>query len=151
MKRDVIILVIATFILTALAYNGRPTDKAGIMSVYTVVSTEAIAETETMVVEVAEVVPTGFVMYSDIWDKVQMTFYPDGSCVFEMPEYEVLEQCTWTYSEGILKVARTDGWTFTSYMAEDGVTLKLDYVSLTHEKLIGQMSSMDYKNFFEAE
>ena len=169
MKRDAVILVIATILLTVLAYQGRPMEKAGIAEVYTVAEmvteleeTETVAEsqiaeteiaTEMEVVEAAvtEAVQTGFVMYSPIWDKVYMTFYPDGSCVFELPEYEVAEPCTWTYQDGILNVVRQDGEIFTSYIAEDRATLRLDYEALIHKDLIGQFSSVDYKEFFEEE
>ena len=158
MKRDAVILVVAMIILTALAYQARPMEKAGITSVYAVEETECVGDTEVVeavaiaeeVVEVEEV-QAGFVMYSPIWDMVQMTFYPDGSCVFELPEHEVYEQCKWTYAEGVLSVVRQDGKVFTSYMAEDRATLRLDYEAMVHKDLIGQFSSIDYKEFFEGE
>ena len=149
MKRDAIILFVATVVLTILAYNGRPMEKADLTAIYAVADTELVMDTEMEAVEVREVKPVGFVMYSPIWDKVQMTFYTDGSCIFEMSEYHVAEQCTWTYEEGVLCVMREDGKTFISYMAEDRTTLKLDYEAMAHEQLIGQMSSTDYKSFFE--
>ena len=154
MKRDAVILAVATILLTALAYQARPMEKVGITDIYVVAETEMDTEivTEIEVAEaVVEEVPEGFVMYSPIWDMVHMTFYPDGSCVFELPEHDVYEQCEWTYTEGVLSVVREDGKVFTSYMAEDRITLRLDYEALVHKDLIGQFSSADYKEFFEEE
>ena len=77
-----------------------------------------------------------------------MSFYLDGTCVFEMPDYKIEEACTWTYADGVLSVTRSDGVVFTSYIAEDTVALRLDYHALKHEELVGQFDSLDYKNFF---
>ena len=185
MKRDAIILLAATCVLSVFAYNGRYTDKADLSMLQNVVETECVMETEfvveteqieeteyvqemeyTLENEVAidsenteeiemvtetEILVNGFRMYSAIWDRVQMTFFEDGTCVFEMPEFQVVENCTWSYEEGVLSVTREDGEIFISYIDEDRTTLKLDYVALIDERLVGQFDSLDYKSFFEAE
>ena len=170
--RDTVILLAATGILAVLAHNGRYGTKADLNMIHDLVTTETVEETEeigeegmildetanagdnsTEVVEstATETVQTGFVMKSSIWDKVQMTFYEDGTCVFEMTDYEVKEESSWVYQDGVLTVTRQDGVAFTSYIAEDVQSLKLDYQAMIHEELIGQFDSLDYKTFFEKE
>lgn len=166
--RDAVILLAATGILTVFAYNGRYGASADLGKIHDLITTEAAEETEmpeiaalteeagtelrsTETVSEEENAPSGFIMYSSIWDKVQMTFYEDGSCVFEMPEYSVKEDCTWAYQDGVLTVTREDGVVFTSYIAENVQSLKLDYQAMIHEELIGQFDSLDYKTFFEKE
>ena len=166
MKRDAVILLIATCVMAVLAYNGRYTEKADILAIQDVAETESV-EVRTYVMETeaiasepmdeektiisSEIATDGFIMYSSIWDKVHMTFYKDGTCVFEMPSFQVVEPCTWVYEDGILRVTREDGVVFTSYIDEDRTTLKLDYVALVSDQLVGQLDSLDYKCFFEAE
>lgn len=200
MKRDALILLIATGVLASAAYNADVITEARLPGLEIIMetemedeteglsvpelddSTEQTAETETILSTEAvegngeetvsteaigneEIVSTemigteavmepetetaDYVMYSSKWDEVQMSFYADGTCMFEMPAYKISEGCTWTYEEGVLSVTRADGAVFTSYIAEDTVTLKLDYHALKHELLIGQFESVDYQTFFE--
>lgn len=189
MKRDALILLIATGVLTTGAYNASVITEArlpGLEAVMetemedetempfaaeaaddteteVIVSTEAVAETEMAAVAETEIAveteaviepeteTADYVMYSSKWDEVQMSFYADGTCVFEMPDYKISEECTWTYAEGVLSVVRSDGTVFTSYIADDAVTLKLDYQALKHDQLIGQFDSVDYQIFFNKE
>lgn len=166
MKRDVIILLAAAALLSLSAYHSEKTlnyERASI-GIHVEAETEADSEideadfeTEVEAAAGAESVEdteagteaqAGYVMYSSIWDKVQMSFYEDGTCVFKMPDYKVTENCTWTYIEGVLTVTREDGTAFSSYMAEDGKTLKLDYTAAANEQLVGQFDSTDYTAFF---
>ena len=167
MKKDALILLIATGVLAAGAYNASVITEARLPGLEVVVGTEIeddtedllvpevsvdteqIAETETIIsTEIVDTETADYVMYSSKWNEVQMSFYLDGTCVFEMPDYKVEEACTWIYAEGVLSVTRSDGVVFTSYIAEDTVALRLDYHALKHEQLVGQFDSLDYKTFF---
>lgn len=167
MKRDVLILLIATGVLAAGAHNASVITEARLPGLEAVVGTEMEDDTEelsvpelsegteaesempgTEAVAEPETERADYVMYSSKWDEVQMNFYADGTCVFEMPAYKVSEACTWTYAEGVLSVTRSDGVVFTSYIAEDTVALRLDYHALKHDQLVGQFDSLDYKAFF---
>ena len=148
MKKNLLtVLLAASLVVSMVACGGNDAadnNAANNDAVNTEVNTEAVVDTE---VEAA----TGYVMYSSIWDKVQMTFAEDGTCVFEMPEYQIAENCTWTLAEGSLIVTREDGTAFVSYWAEDGVTLKLDYTAAANEQLVGQFDTADLTFFgFEA-
>jgi len=154
MKKNLLTLLVAASVMTMVACGGNDAannDAANSDVVNTEVSTEAVVETETVVeteaVAETEAATTGYVMYSSIWDKVQMTFNEDGTCVFEMPEYQITENCTWALSEGSLIVTREDGTAFVSYWAEDGVTLKLDYTAAANEQLVGQFDTTDLTFF----
>lgn len=156
MKKNLLtVLLAASLVVSMVACGGNDAadnNAANNDAVNTEVNTEVVADTEvvvdTEVVADTEVeAATGYVMYSSIWDKVQMTFAEDGTCVFEMPEYKIAENCTWTYAEGVLTVTREDGVAFTSYMAEDGTTLKLDYTALANEQLVGQFDTADLTFF----
>lgn len=172
MKRDALILIIATGVLTAAAYNASIITEARLPGAHTVIETEMEEDTEgvpaaentaepetalstesdipagTEAVAEPETETADYIMYSSKWDEVQMHFYTDGTCVFKMPVYKIAEECTWTYAEGVLSVTRSDGVVFTSYMAEDTVTLRLDYEALKHGELVGQFDSVDYTTFF---
>ena len=157
MKKDVLILLAAVGVLAAGAYNASIITEARLPGTEAVSETEIEEETDSVVLSepMEEDIPeietetADYVMYSSIWNEVQMSFYTDGRCVFEMPDYKVSEPCTWIYAEGVLSVTRSDGLVITSYMAEDAVTLKLDYPALKHNQLIGQFDAVDYKTFFE--
>ena len=167
MKKDALILLIVTGVLGAAAYNASVITEARLPGLEVVAGTEIEDDTEVLPVSEldvnteqaveSEMIPSteivntetaDYVMYSSKWDEVQMNFYADGTCVFEMPAYKVVEECTWTYADGVLSVTRSDGVVFTSYIAEDTVALRLDYQALKHEQLIGQFDSLDYKEFF---
>ncbi len=157
MKRDAIILLAATCVLAAGAYNASIIRDARLPGIEVVMGTETedldnTDEPDELIEPEVEGEKTpAYIMYSSIWAEVELCFYEDGTCDFKLPKYKVVEECTWNYTEGILSVTRSDGVVFTSYMDEDTITLKLDYEALKHEQLIGQFDSKIYKEFFEKE
>lgn len=155
MKKDAIILIAATCVLAAGAYNASIIRDARLPGIESVMGTEVVEDTEeadeTEILEVIEEKEPAYIMYSSKWAEVELFFFEDGTCDFRLPKYKVVEECTWTYAEGVLSVTRSDGEVFTSYMDEDTITLKLDYAALKHDQLVGQFDSKDYKEFFEKE
>lgn len=88
-----------------------------------------------------------FTMNSPEWDAVTMTFNEDGTCVFNMSEYNIAEECTWTFTDGVLTVTKSDGTTAVSEM--DGDTMKLVYDSVTAPgQMVGNFESTDWADFF---
>ena len=155
MKKDAIILIAATGVLAAGAYNAsiiRDARLPGIesaMGMEVIEDTEEADETELPERGEAEEKEPAYIMYSSKWAEVELFFYEDGTCDFRLPKYHVVEECTWNYAQGVLSVTRSDGMVITSYMDEDTITLKLDYPALIHDELIGQFDSKTYKEFFE--
>ena len=89
-----------------------------------------------------------FTMTSPEWDAVTMTFNTDGTCAFNMAEYGITEECTWTFADGVLTVTKSDGTTAVSEM--DGDTMKLSYDSVTAPgQMIGNFESTDWADFFQ--
>ena len=153
MKKDAIILIVAACVLSAAAYNASIIRNARLPGIEAVMGTEMVEDTEetdeTELPEVIEEKEPAYIMYSSKWAEVELCFYEDGTCDFELPKYKVVEECTWNYADGVLSVTRSDGVVFTSYMDEDTITLKLDYAALKHDQLVGQFDSKTYKEFFE--
>ena len=89
-----------------------------------------------------------FTMTSPEWDAVTMTFNTDVTFAFNMAEYGITEECTWTFADGVLTVTKSDGTTAVSEM--DGDTMKLSYDSVTAPgQMIGNFESTDWADFFQ--
>lgn len=88
----------------------------------------------------------GLVMLSPEWDAVKITFHNDGTYKFDLSAYNMVEEGTWVYADGVLTVTKPSGNTVSSVM--DGDTMKLDYVSDASEQLVGKFESTDWQAFF---
>ena len=90
----------------------------------------------------------GFVMLSPEWDAVTITFNVDGTYKFELSAYNIAEQGSWAYADGVVTVTKPSGATIASTM--DGEVMKLEYVSDASEQLVGKFESADWNTFFGA-
>lgn len=76
-----------------------------------------------------------------------MTLNGDGTYKFELADYQIVEEGTWTYADGVLTVTKPSGETCESNM--DGEVMKLDYVSDASEQLVGEFYSANWADFFQ--
>ncbi|HJA67293.1 MAG TPA: hypothetical protein H9955_13485 [Candidatus Mediterraneibacter cottocaccae] len=110
--------------------------------------TDATADAAAGTDAAGQTAEAAFTMTSPEWDAVTMTFNTDGTCAFNMAEYGITEECTWTFADGVLTVTKSDGTTAVSEM--DGDTMKLSYDSVTAPgQMIGNFESTDWADFFQ--
>jgi hypothetical protein len=105
---------------------------------------EVNAEDETEATNGAEAT---YVMAASDTDSIYMTFAEDGTCRFEFTDYQIAEDCTWEYADGVLTVTNPNGDTATSEM--DGDVMKLTYVAAASDQLVGNLEASDWAEFFK--
>lgn len=96
--------------------------------------------------EMAEFV-AAYTMYATDTESIYMEFAEDGTYIFNFSDYNIVEEGTWQFANGVLTVTNENGVTAESVI--NGEEMTLLYVSAASDQLVGNFAADDWSNFFE--